>query len=173
MRKIFQTSFIAAAAALAISLCGCGYHIGFIKHPQLNTLAVAPAVNETAVYNAASDVRMMMNEVVVQDGTFKLVDQKSADAVIFMTVKRVSYAEVSEASVTDRDTYRPNEWAVNVAVEYSVIIPGQAGAIRSGTVEGSTLFQAATDIESSRLRAVRQASYNACRKILYNIAEGW
>jgi len=167
--------FFCAAAAISLMslLSGCGYHIGFVKHPQLNTIAVAPAVNETAVYNAASDARMMMSEVVVQDGTFKLVDEKIADAVIFMTVKNVSFAEVSSASVTDSNTYRPNEWATRVNIEYKLIIPGQAGSVRSGSVTGKALFQSPIDIESSRLRAVRQACYEACRKIIYNIAEGW
>lgn len=168
-----KISCVIAAAAIVMLAGGCGYHVGFIKHPQLNTLAVAPAVNETDIYNAAADARMSMSEVIVQDGTFKLEDQKTADAVIFMTVKKINFEDIDDASVTDSHTYRPGEWSANVTIDYKVIIPGQAGALRSGSVEGSTIFQAPIDIENSRLRAVRQASYEACRKIIYDIAEGW
>ena len=38
---------IAAAALLLPILSGCGYRIGSLMHPQINSIAIAPVVNET------------------------------------------------------------------------------------------------------------------------------
>ncbi len=173
MKNIIKIFSMLPAAAVLLLLNGCGYHIGFIKHPQINTLAVAPAVNETAIYNAASDIRMMMTEVIVQDGTYKLTDQKHADAIIYLTVKEVKFAESSDASLEDDDTFKPTEWQTQVTVDYSLVIPGQGGKLLSGSVTGDSLFQAPLDLEGSRLRAVRQACYVAAQQVIYSLAEGW
>ena len=170
MRKFLHTVVILTAAAM---LAGCGYRIGFIKHPQLNSIAVAPVVNETAVYNTASDMRFMMNEVIMQDGTFKLSDQRRADAVLYLTVTQAAFANVSDASIEKDEEYKPTEWSAVVSVEYKLIIPGRGEPILKGKVNGEIRFQAATDIESARLSAVRQACYEASKKIVYAIAEGW
>ena len=165
--------FAFIAAAVCLCMTGCGYHVGFIKHPQLESLAVAPAVNETAIYNAASDMRMMMNEVIMQDGTFKLSDQKNADAIIYLTVSKVEFSDVGDASIEDDSKYQPEEWQTSVTIKYALILPGQGGKLREGEVTGMARYQAPIDVESSRLRAVRQACYEAAKQVIYNIAEGW
>ena len=173
MSALKKYTFSALLAAAALSLSGCGYHIGFIRHPQLESLAVAPAVNETAIYNVASDMRMMMSEVIMQDGTFKLSDQHRADAVLYLTVKSAAFADTGDASMEDEDTYAPAEWQVSVQVEYKLLIPGQGKALRAGSASGSARFQAPQDVEGSRLRATRQACYVAAQNIIYALAEGW
>ncbi len=162
-----------AVTVLVFSLSGCGYHVGFIKHPQLDSIAVAPAVNESAIYNVASDMRSMMSEAIMQDGTYKLSDQHRADAILYLVVKDASFADVSDASIDDEDTYKPIEWQTRVTVEYRLVIPGQGEPLLSGQVTGDARFQAPLDIESSRLRAVRQACYVAAQNVVYSITEGW
>lgn len=171
MTKYFSVP--CCALLLAILLSGCGYKVGFIKHPQLNSIAVAPVINETEIYNAASDMRMKMTEVIMQDGTFKLKDQRNADAILYITVQNISFAESVRASVKNKLEYRPEEWRVRVAVKYKLIIPGQGKPLLSGQTEGEIRFQAGADIESGRLRAVRQTCFIAARKIIVAIAEGW
>ena len=165
--------FWCVCAAALLTLTGCGYHVGFLGHPQLETIAVAPAVNETALYNVASDMRMMLCEVVVQDGSLKLVDQSTADCILYCTVKTASFADVTTDSYNSKIIYKPKEWSAKVTVEYNLIIPGQAKPLKHGTVTGDSRFQAPVDEEVSRLRAVRQACYDASRNILYAIVEGW
>ena len=152
---------------------GCGYHIGFIKHPQLDSVAVAPVVNETAIYNAASDMRMMMCEALVQDGTYKLTDQKRADAIIYLVVREAAFAEVSDASIEDDNHYQPTEWDTKVSVDYRVVIPGQGEPLLTGSTSGTARFQAPVDVEGGRLRAVRQACHVAAQNVVYAISEGW
>ena len=165
--------FWCALATVLAALTGCGYHVGFLGHPQLKTIAVAPAVNETALYNVASDMRMMACEVIVQDGSLKLVDQSTADCILYCTVKEASFADVTTDNYNSKIIYKPKEWEAKVSVEYNLIIPGQAKPLKQGSVTGKSRFQAPIDEEVSRLRAVRQAWYDASREILYAIVEGW
>ena len=171
MIKYFQALF--CGLLLTVFCTGCGYKVGFIKHPQLDSIAVAPVINETEIYNAASDMRMMMTEVVMQDGTFKLSDLRRADAILYMTVENIAFAEASQATVKDQLEYRPDEWRVRIGVSYKLVIPGRGKPLLSGRKEGEIRFQAGADVESGRLKAVRQACFIAARKIVYAIAEGW
>ncbi len=154
-------------------LGGCGYHLGFLGHPQLKTVAVAPAVNETALYNVASDMRMMATEAVMQDGTFKLADQSTADCILYLTVKDAQFADVTGDAFDNDNVYKPKEWQAQVSVAYQVVIPGRGEPLLSGVVNGVSRFQAPVDVEVSRLRAVRQACYVAAQQVLYALGEGW
>ena len=166
-------SILSGALLSVFLLTGCGYKVGFVKHPQLDSIAVAPVINETEIYNASSDVRMLMSEVIMQDGTFKLGDMRRADAILYMTVENIAFAEASRASVKNKLEYRPEEWRVRVDISYKLIVPGQGKPLRSGKVDGDVRFQAGADVENGRLRAVRQACFMAARNIIYAIAEGW
>ena len=108
-----------------------------------------------------------------QDGSLKLVDQSTADCILYCTVKEASFADVTTDNYNSKIIYKPKEWAAKVNVEYNLIIPGQAKPLKQGTVTGNSRFQAPIDEEVSRLRAVRQACYDASRSILYAIVEGW
>ena len=160
-------------SGMMLALSGCGYHVGFLGHPQLKTIAVAPAVNETALYNTASDMRMMLCEAVTQDGSLKLVDQSTADCILYCTVKEAAFADVTTGGYNSKLVYTTKEWSARVTVEYHLIIPGQAKPLKQGIVTGNARFMAPIDEEVSRLRAVRQACYEASRSILYAIVEGW
>ena len=166
-------SILSGALLMMFVLAGCGYKVGFVKHPQLDSIAVAPVINETEIYNAASDMRMLMSEVIMQDGTFKLGDLRRADAILYMTVQNIAFAESSRATVKNKLEYRPDEWRVRVNISYKLIIPGQGKPLLSGRKEGDVLFQAGADVENGRLRAVRQACFIAAQKIVRSIAEGW
>lgn len=168
--KAIQLFMVAVIALLCTS---CGYRIGFTKHPQIDALAVAPVINETAIYNVASNMRMKMNEVIMQDGTYKLCDQKIADGVLFLTVTQVDFTEFGSGSVDNHNQYRPSEWQTRVEVSYKLLIPGQGAPIRQGKVTGVIQFQSSIDLETVRLASTQQACYEAARQIIYQVAEGW
>ena len=73
MRKIH----LAALAAFLLVVCGgCGYRVGSLMHPQIKTVAVAPVQNETVEYNLTAQVRNLLCERFMVDGSLKLVDEK-------------------------------------------------------------------------------------------------
>ena len=171
MFRFFSTLF--CAISLSVLLGGCGYKIGFTKHPQLDSIAVAPVINETEIYNAASDMRMMMCEAIMKDGTYKLGDLRRADAILYLTVSNIAFGEATRATVKDQLEYRPDEWRAWMTVSYRLIIPGRGKPLLQGKKDSYIRFQAGADVESGRLRAVRQASYEVARKITTAISEGW
>ena len=118
-------------------------------------------------------MRMMMTEVIMQDGTFKLSDLRRADAILYITVQNIAFGEAARATVQNEIEYRPDEWDAWVYVSYKLVVPGQGKPLLEGRKEGTLRFQAGADVESGRLRAVRQASFVVAQKIIQSIAEGW
>ncbi len=154
---------------------GCGYQVGFIGHPQIHSVGIAPVVNETVEYNVASEVRSLLCERFMVDGTLKLVDVKEADCIVYARVVGVKFSEVSWSDTDDDDdVYLPNEWSVTLKIEYSVIIPGRnEPLLAKRTASGSAYFQTGPDMEIGRRNGIRQAAYAAAKNVVSGVTEGW
>lgn len=158
---------------LALLLNGCGYQVGSLMHPQVKTIAVAPVVNETAAYNVAAEMRGLLCECFMTDGSLKLVDEKEADCIVYARVLDIAFAELNWSSVDD-DEFVPNEWRVQMNVEFSVIVPGSARPlISTRTVSGTAEFQTGPDMYIGRRNGIRQAAYDAAKKLVSAVTEGW
>ncbi|HBP08509.1 LPS assembly lipoprotein LptE [Victivallis lenta] len=173
MRKIH----LAALAAFLLVVCGgCGYRVGSLMHPQIKTVAVAPVQNETVEYNLTAQVRNLLCERFMVDGSLKLVDEKEADCIVYARVTDVRFAEVSWAkNDKDRDDiFLPNEWSVTLTIEYSVIIPGRVQPlVAAKKVTGTANFETGPDQMIGRLNGVRQAAYDASKNVVSSFTEGW
>ena len=165
--------FLPVLAALLTG--GCGYQIGFIGHPQIRSVAIAPVVNETVAYNVASEVRGLLCERFMSDGTLKLEDIKKADCIVYARVTDILFSEISWSDVDDKDEiYLPNEWRVSMTIEYSVILPGRnEPLLASRTASGSADFQTGPDMEIGRRNGIRQAAYDAARNVVAGVTEAW
>ena len=169
-RKIL---FVIPVIAVAAIISGCGYRIGYMGHPQLSTVAVAPVSNDTLSYNAAAMLRQKLTEVFTTDGTMKLKSISTADCIVYAKITNVTYAE-SSGHITDDDDFLPIEWRVTVTVEFSVVIPGRGKPlIGPKTVTGSAEFISDADLENSRTYGLRQALFDASRTIVSNVTEAW
>ena len=158
----------------ALILAGCGYKAGSLMHPQIKTVAVAPVVNETLTYNAAPQVRALLCERFQTEGSLKLVDEKKADCIVYARIVDFKYTQISWSNVVGNDELLPNEWGVSVTIEYSVMMPGRAAPlVRKRKVTGNTTFMSGPDLEVSRTNAIRQAAFDAAKKIVANITEAW
>ncbi|WP_294478878.1 LPS assembly lipoprotein LptE [uncultured Victivallis sp.] len=168
-----------AAVAAAMLFCGgCGYRIGSLVHPQLKTVAVAPVQNETLEYNLTAQVRNLLCERFMTDGSLKLVDEKEADCIVYARIVDAKYAEVSWAESTraedGEDILLPNEWSVTLVIEYTVIIPGRVQPLVSARrVSGTANFQTGPDQLTGRMNGVRQAAYAAAKQVVASFTEGW
>ena len=153
---------------------GCGYRIGSLAHPQLESVAVAPVTNETLSYNAAAVLRQKLTELFTVDGSMKLKSIHSADCIVYARILKVEYRELGVSSSNDDDDFLPEEWKVTVSVEFSVILPGRAKPlIGPKTVTASAEFVNGTDLETARLNGVKQALFGAARTIVSNLTEAW
>lgn len=158
----------------AFLLGGCGYRFGSVMHPQVKTIGVAPVVNETVAYNIAPQVRALLCERFQTDGSLKLVDEKSADCIIYARVTGYKFSQISWSNKTDDDKLLPNQWQVSIDIEYVVMIPGRAKPLFSTrSVSGSARFMSGPDLETSRSYALRQAAFEAAKKIVSSVTEAW
>lgn len=161
---------ILAAAAL---LSGC-YHWGSLMHPQVQSIAIAPVVNETAAYNVASEMRMMLCEEFMRDGSLTLTGLNTADCILNGRVLNITYIEVSDDSYDNDIIYRPTEWRVTVTMEFTVTIPGKREPlVASRVVQGDSLFQVQADLETNRHQATLRACSNAAQRAVVAVTEAW
>ncbi|MBO5667875.1 MAG: hypothetical protein J6S43_01990 [Lentisphaeria bacterium] len=173
MKKSSLLSLLVSAVILLAG--GCGYHFGSLAHPQLESIAVAPVINDTLAFNAAAVLRGLLAERFTTDGSLKLKSKEKADCILYARVTDVSY-KASDYG-TDHfgdDTFLGNEWRCTVKVEYSVIIPGRGKPlIANRTATGTSDFLNGPDMETARLNSMRQALFAATKNIVSNVTEGW
>ncbi len=153
---------------------GCGYQIGYLGHPQLKTIAIAPVINETLMYNVSPQVRTALAECFQTDGTMKVVSESKADCIIYAKVTDCKYSQVSYSSETTDKDLNPDQWSATVSIQYSVMIPGRAAPlIKNGSASGTAIFTSGADIEISRAYACQQAAYTASKNIVIQVTEAW
>ena len=154
-------------------LSGCGYRIGNMGHPQLKSVAIAPVVNDTLAYNASANMRAQLAERFQVDGTMKLTGMSQADCIVYARITDVKLSEL-EASTRAEDDFLPNQWAVDLSVEFSVLIPGQAKPlIDKRKAKGRVEFMSGPDIEISRNYAIQQACFSAAKDLVSQVTEAW
>ena len=171
MKKLFI-----ACAVMSLFLCGCGYRVGSLMHPQIKSIAIAPVSNETMLYNAGAQMRGILAECFQSDGSLKLVSEGTADCILYAKIVSATFSQItweSNANSSD-DEFLPDQWRVNISVAVTVMIPGRAEPlIRETTVSGATNFVAGADLESSRTYAVRQACFQAAKQVVVRTTEAW
>lgn len=170
MKKILIT----ATALLLLVLCGCGYRIGSLMHPQIHSIAIAPVVNDTVSYNVAPQVRSLLCECFQQDGSLQVKRESNADCILYARVTNISFKKSTWSSTYNEDQYVPVEWTVNVSIEYTVVIPGDLKPLVEKTkASGSAKIMVGADMETGRVNGIRQAAYDAAKNIVHSVTEGW
>ena len=156
-------------------LPGCGYQVGSLMHPQIKTVAIAPVVNETVHYNLSADVRSLLAERFMTDGSLKVVDMSEADCIVYARILSVKFSEVAWTSREERDDLIvPNQWKADLMIEYSVILPGRGTPLLGNrTTSGSAEFETGPEMEIGRSYGIRQAAYAAAKNVVSGVTEGW
>ena len=173
--KIHKFVCFAIGLSLLLFASGCGYQIGSLMHPQIKTIAIAPVVNDTLAYNASAEMRNLLSEQFMRDGSLKVVSLSKADCQVFVRITQVAFSEITERSYDDEDEiFVPDEWQVTVNAEFSVIIPGRREPlIPRRVVNGRANFQAPGDMDASRRRGILQACREAARQVVEFTTTAW
>ncbi|MPM97490.1 hypothetical protein SDC9_144663 [bioreactor metagenome] len=169
-------AFVAPVLLILLLCGGCGYRVGSLMHPQIKSIAIAPVQNETTELNLTAQVRNLLCERFMTDGSLKLTGEKEADCILYARIVSAKFTEVSWAKhdKEQKDIFVPNEWNVALEIEYSVVIPGKVQPLVSArTVTGSANFETGPDQMTGRLNGVRQAAYAAAGRIVASFTEGW
>ena len=163
-------------AVLMLALCGCGYRAGSVMHPQIKSIAIAPVVNDTMMYNAAALMRETLSECFQSDGSLKLKSESTADCILYAKVTKADFQQISWSNnLNDSDDeFLPNQWRLTINAVITVMIPGRAEPlIKETKVSGTTTFVAGPDMESSRYYAVKQACFRAAKNAVSAVTESW
>jgi outer membrane lipopolysaccharide assembly protein LptE/RlpB len=164
-----------AAILIAVSIGGCGYHIGAsMMHPQIKSIAIAPVKNDTMEPNVSAEMRAMLSEQFCIDGSLKVKSLEKADCIIYCVVTKVETTSTQEDSTDNEMTYRPAEWTVQVTAQFTVIIPGRAKPLLATRTEtGSAIYQVLADHDTSRRRGIQMACREAAEAIVVDTTEAW
>ncbi|MCK5835202.1 MAG: hypothetical protein KAG98_05690 [Lentisphaeria bacterium] len=164
---------------LALSACR-GYHIGNLKHPDIDSIAVMPLENESNRPQLSIDVQSGLRVAIQGDGTYKLKNSKEADCIIYAKVlsgRTIGVGTTYRADSKDNDdgnNYGTTMYKYEITVEYTVLLPGQnRPLIKTAVVTGENRFSAMPDIEQSRAMAARIAAEDAAKTIISSITEAW
>ena len=164
---------ISALAASVLLLSGCGYRIGNLMHPQIESIAIAPVINETVAYNVGPQVRGLLCETFQQDGSLQLRRESNADCILYSRITSIKFYSSSWSSTYDDQNYLPTEWRVVVNIEYSVVIPGELKPLKTGMATGSATFMTGADMEAGRTNGIRLAAFDAAKRIVHQVTEAW
>jgi hypothetical protein len=162
-----------APLLLLFLLGGCaGYQLGpatpgYLRH--VHTIAVPTFANTTLVPR----IEVMFTGTVIkqfqQDGTFKIVNADSADAVLKGEITGVNR---SPARSVRGNVLSTTEFTVAVTVKYTLV--GRDGkALGSGAVGGSTSFFRGSDVATDERQALPLAADELARHLVSQLSEGW
>ena len=174
MSRFFSLFVCAALGLTGVLAGGCGYHMGSMAHPQIKTIAIAPVTNESLAYNAAADLRGMLCDQFMFDGSFKIKEQETADCIVYARIISVVTAETMSDSYNNDQTYQAAEWSATVKVEFTVVIPGRKDPLVSKrVVDGIAHYQVEADVETNRRRGILMACRDAAQQLVQYTAEAF
>ena len=174
IKQYLPAKFFTLVLLVTVLANGCGYHIGSINHPQFKSIAVAPVSNETLTTNVSAILRNKLAEKYTVYSNLKLKSQKTADAVLYCKVLKITTREIVDSSTDNENNFRPAEWELVMEVEYTVLIPGRKRPlIDKRKVVGRSNFQYLGDYTTSKRNGVIQASQRMATKIVNQTTEAW
>lgn len=162
-----------ACLALALSLAGCGYHLGSAKPAILQNvtkIAVPTFKNKTYVAN----VEVLLADTTIkqfqQDGTYEIVPDDRADAILYCTLQK---ADRKQARAVLSNVLATREFILNLEIEYELVDRVTGATILRGNVNADTSFYTNNDLQIDQQQAIVTAMQEAAVKIVGEVSEGF
>lgn len=162
------------AILFCLGLAGClGYRIGPVKPYYLSdvhTLAVPTFKNSTILPRIEVLVTSTVIKQFQQDGTFKIADEKTADATLEGEIIRVSR---SPARSVRGNVLATTEFNLAMRVKYKVV--GRDGKPLGPQAEavGTTSFFVGSDVTTDERQALPLATEELATHLVSQLSEGW
>jgi outer membrane lipopolysaccharide assembly protein LptE/RlpB len=172
-----RLAFLLPLAALLFSGCA-GYQIGPIKPKtmrEIKTIAVPSFKNDTLeprveVLLASSVIKQLQ-----QDGTYKVVDESEADAILEANLEEVIRRP---ARSVRGNTLQTREYTLTLRVRYRVT-DRKGHILEQRAVNGQTSFfvtgtdTLAADVNQDERQAIPLAAEDMAVHLVSQISEGW
>ena len=162
------------AAAICFSLSGClGYHIGDVKPyylKEVHAIAVPTLKNETLIPHIDSLVTTTVIKQFQQDGTFRIVNESNADAILKAEITKISR---SPARSLVGNVLATTEFNLSMHVRYRLV--GRDGHLLGpiGEAVGTTSFFVGTDVVTDERQALPLATEELATRLVSQLSEGW
>lgn len=172
----------AGVLALVLLSAGCGtFHTGSLMHPDVETIALGEVHNDTELHGFNGVLRNCLSAELMRDGSARLVDPGTADALMQVRLAdvRVSAASTAkvrseDASVNDSHSYQVDTYRASVTLQVSLVAPGKATPlVEWRRVKGTAEFARTAEMVDARRDGIEQAMVNACRQAVLEIGESW
>lgn len=177
---------VLVAGLLIVCCSGCmQYRMGFLKHPQMKTVAIGDFENQTDEPAMAILLRKKLAEQFSTESAMQLAGADNADIVVQGKIQSYSTERSAAAKIRDEDelpdersAYRTNIYKVKLRVDFETVVPGRTGGghnapliSRSIVSEGS--FSEMPDLHTSRRIGLQQALREAASRIVTSVTEAW
>jgi hypothetical protein len=164
-----------AGALLLWSLGGCaGYHIGPAQPYYLrsvHTIAIPTFENKTLVPRIAVLVTDSVIKQFQQDGTYRIVGDDRADAILKGEITRISRAPARSLRGNVLATV---EFSLALQVRYSLVERSSGHTLTSpALVTGTTSFFVGPDITTDQRQALPLAAEELATALVSQLSEGW
>ena len=167
-------------AVTAFAFAGCaGYQIGPIK-PKLmegiSTLSVNTFKNDTLEPRVEVLLAGAVIKQIQQDGTYKVVREQEADAVLEGTIEEIRRRP---ARSVRGNVLQTREFTLVMRVRYRIIKRTTGQEIDSRAVTGTTSFfvsgsnTVAADVNQDERQAIPIAAEDLAVRLVSQISEGW
>lgn len=163
-----------------LALAGCaGYHMGPIKPTpmaQVSTIAVPTFHNDTLEPRVEVALANVITKQIQQDGTYRVTDEKSADAVLEGSLQEIERRP--ERSVRG-NVLLTREYSLIARVKYRVVNRSTGRELMNRTITGRTTFfvsgsnALAADVLQDERQALPLAFEDLAVRLVSQISEGW
>ncbi|HEY5704989.1 MAG TPA: LPS assembly lipoprotein LptE [Terrimicrobiaceae bacterium] len=162
-----------AAVIVCTLLGGCGYKLGEIRPTPMRfvrTLAVPTFKNKT--YEPRVEVLLAdtLIKTLQEDGTYTIVSDDIADAVLNCTVTKVERRSIRSVQ---NNVLATAEFGFHMDIAYQVSDRVTGSLLKKGRVRGDTSFFSNSDLQTTERQAIPVAARDAAIKLAAEVAEGW
>lgn len=163
------------AALLLLSLGGCaGYHLGPIQPYYLRAvhkIAVPTFGNKTLIPRLSVLVTDAVIRQFQQDGTYRIVGDDDADAILKADITRIVRAP---ARSLRGNVLATTEFSLTMTVRYSLVDRSTGKVLAAPTdIAGTTSFFVGNDLNSNEEQALPLAAEQLAVHIVSQLSEGW
>ncbi len=161
-------------AITCLCLSGClGYHIGPVKPYYLHdvkSIAVPTFKNETLIPRIEALVTGTVIKQFQQDGTYRIANEKNADAVLKAEIVRISR---SPARSLRGNVLATTEFVLSMRVHYRLVGRDGQPLGPPGEAVGTTSFFVGTDVATDERQALPLATEELATRLVSQLSEGW
>jgi hypothetical protein len=168
VKKVFSTFLLASL------LSGCaGYHLGpatpaYLR--EIHAIAVPTFRNSTLIPRIEVLVTGTVIKQFQQDGTFRITNDDSADAILKGEITAVSR---SPARSVRGNVLSTTEFNLVLRVSYTLVGRDGHAVNASGQAGGTTSFFVGSDVSTDERQALPLAAEQLAVQLVSQLTEGW